>query len=265
VSVRDMPGFLRDYPCEVWCVMHPFKRPLAWFLQSPEWRPVFYGACGAVFARRDRVEPDCALTAGRQIGALRNLHQALLVLSFALNTRDWDGAERLVAGMEERFQARRHRDRVAGARDLLEGMRAFHHADYETALRHLSQTSRAAPGYLAASHLHAARVQWQQQNTVAAADHVGRALVLQPRDPLTLYNAGIVQWELDRSGAAAGSAADWRRRLNQALHPAPGAAPLPRRARHTAEQILAGRFAARPRLLAPEPAAPSPVRAEEDE
>jgi hypothetical protein len=72
-----------------------------------------------------------------------------------------------------------------------------------------------------------------------------------PHIPLTHYNAGVVDWWLQRETSSGVSAA-WREHLGAFLELAQGDRSIPAAAIDTATAILQGRYFARPVLLSPD-------------
>ena len=116
----EIPGFLRSFPFEVYCVRYKSRRLVTWFLQSPDWKLAFYGPSAAVFARRDIPLPEGVPPAGPGIGGIKNLTQALLVFEFAVRIQDWQSVRKELADMRERFKCPEERTKVQAASDWLE-------------------------------------------------------------------------------------------------------------------------------------------------
>lgn len=261
VGIRE---FLRKYPCDVWCVIFPLKRSVEWFRRAPEWVPVFYGSSSAVFVRQDLSPAGTRVQAGKSIGDIRNLYQALLVLSFALNVNDWDGAERLVTAMEtsRRFGTPRQSRFVRRARTLLQAFKAYHQRDYRSALLYLKSAppdlDPPSPALLLKCYHHLAVSHWRKKEHRQAVEYALAALKEKPDDIVALYNTGVAEWYLQQTGAALSGQMPgaWADALRRVLGSSATTA-VPQRARETANAILAGTFRGEPPLIAPrEPTAP---------
>ena len=119
-SGRNIKGFLRDFPCQVWCLRYKSRPVIGWFVRSPDWRVAFYGPSAVIFVRKDVQGLEGKTQAGEGIGRIKNLRQAQSVLQFAATIRDWDRARTVLAGMKERFRCPDQKSKVKAASDWLE-------------------------------------------------------------------------------------------------------------------------------------------------
>lgn len=260
-DVRDLEGFLRSYPCDLWCVLLPMRRTVSWFLESPEWSPVFYSASSAVFARRTAAAGPPTVRHGNGIDDIRSLPQALAVLSFALNVRDLEGAERIVAGMTHRFRSAARQGYVDRAQALLQGVRAYFQGDYEQAVRSLEKAPASATMHLVQAYQHLAADRWKEHKAEEALRFAAAALAVKPDYTLALYNAGVAEWYLCRSGNAeqppsgpvdtAVGKGRWRTNLRRFLARAEDTSGIPAKAVEIARAIVGETFDGRPPLLVP--------------
>jgi len=250
------------HPCEAWCIQYRYHRPLKWLTNSPEWTPLFYGPVAVVFGRTDAAGKTAPPIRGPGIGRIRNLDQALLVLTFALNIGDSEGVRIIVDGMQARFRWPAQRRVVAKAVNLVEGMRAYGAGDYETAAELLDPDKQHK---LARTHIpcgkcwqHVAGRHWEKKDYQAALEASLRARELMPDDLLSVYNVAVARWMLARqavdpearSGAPA-SAPAWRADLALFVKRATGRPGIPRASVAIAKSILAGTHQVRPPLLVP--------------
>jgi hypothetical protein len=121
-SGYDIKGFVKNFPCEVWCIRYKRRRLIGWFVRSPDWRVAFYGPSAVIFARKDVAGLEGKPQTGEGIGRMKNLSQAMFVLNFAASIRDWDRARAVLAGMRERFRYPNQKSKVQAASDWLERM-----------------------------------------------------------------------------------------------------------------------------------------------
>jgi hypothetical protein len=119
-SGRDIKGFLRNFPCQVWCLRYKSRALIGWFIRSPDWRVAFYGPSAVVFVRKDVAGLEGRPRTGEGIGRIKNLHQAQLVLQFAVSIRDWDRARTVLAGMKERLRCPDQKSKIQAASDWLD-------------------------------------------------------------------------------------------------------------------------------------------------
>jgi hypothetical protein len=119
-SGRNIKGFFRNFPCEVWCIRYKSRLLIGRLLRSPDWRVAFYGPSAVVFVRKDVAGLERKPRIGEGIGSIKNLRQAQYVLQFAAGIRDWDGARAILAGMKERFRCPDEKPKIQAASDWLE-------------------------------------------------------------------------------------------------------------------------------------------------
>ena len=205
-TTAGIESLLRKYPADVWCVELLLPRTVAWFRSSPDWVPAFYGASAAVFVRRGTPLPGGGLQVGERLGGIRNLYQAIVVLAFAFDLADLDGAERVVRGMEARFTSDTERPIVAGARTALDGLQANARGDHQTALTLLGQIAGAYQGRPAAALAQSAIAEsgrlWRAGDDGGALRTALLAVRFAPQSPVATYNAGAIGWWLQREASA---------------------------------------------------------------
>ncbi|MEZ5291353.1 MAG: hypothetical protein R2745_09740 [Vicinamibacterales bacterium] len=251
-SGAGIESVLKKYPTDVWCVSLHLPRAVAWFRGSPDWTPAFYGASAAVFVRRGTALPGGRLQSGERLGDIRNLYQAIVVLAYAFDVRDLEGAERVVRGMEARFAGPMERPIVAGARTALDGLAAHGRGDHGTAVRLLSQIADAYKGAPAAALAESAIAEsarlWQAGDDGAALQMAMAATRAAPQAPVALYNAGAIGWWTSRSGA---NAPAWRPQLEAFTRIAAPQGQALAAAVDAAIRMLNGQTAVRPFVLTP--------------
>jgi hypothetical protein len=244
---------LRRFPADVWCVELLLPKTVAWFRSSPEWEPAFYGASAAVFVKKGTPLPGGRLESGTGIGEIRNLYQALLVLAFAFDVHDFPSAERVVAGMERRFDAGHERPVVAGARRALDGVVAHQRGEFDQAVRLLIDVAPSYQGAPAAalldSTLQLTARRWQSNDVSGALEMARLAVQVAPQSAVSRYNAGVIGWWQQRQ--APGAAEAWRRDLEAFLGLGRPTDPALVQAIDTATRIVKGLESNRPAVLTP--------------
>jgi hypothetical protein len=116
---REVGTFVKDYPCDVWCIRYECDEVITWFLRSPEWNLSFYGSSAAVFTRRSIPLVGGGRQVGTGIGEIKNLRQALIVYSFAGALGDWRSVDRVLAGMKSRFRCPGDPSKIQDASDWM--------------------------------------------------------------------------------------------------------------------------------------------------
>jgi hypothetical protein len=263
---RNVGNFVAKYACDVWCVRYEHEGVTNWFLRSPDWKVAFYGPSAAVFVRKNMPLSPKLPRAGRGIGQIRNIGQALLVLMFSVSLRDWDNADTVLTSMEERFNCPNHRIRVRAASDFLEGTLAYFGRDYEKAVAHLeacfqARTIQAIP-LLIRCYNHLTVQAWSRRDSQRAIRAARAALSLNRGDPYALFNVGVIEWYLSENPAARGGSVtsgvsplarrpQWRGYLQAFVKQAQVFSHTDGPLVGTAQSILSGTYHQRPPLASP--------------
>lgn len=251
-DASGLPALLQKYSADVWCVQLHLSRTVSWFRSSPDWQAAFYGPSAVVFVRRGQPLPGGRLQASAAIGDIRNLYQALVVLAFAFDVGDLANAERVVQGMELRFQFDTEPLVVSGARRAVDGLSAHARGDHALAVRLLTEVASAYQGAPAKALTQSAASEmarlWSVGNDTEAQQMALLALRFAPQSPVAQYNAGAAGWWLQRKGLA-GADGSWRLHLQTFLRGSASADPTLGWVRASASQMLAGEQTQRPSLL----------------
>ena len=271
-SGRKVSDFVRNFPCEVWCIRYECRKLITWFVHSPNWKVAFYGPSAVVFTREDVPVMRQTPQAGQGIGKIKNITQALFVFTFAVTVHEWDNARMVLAGMRERFKCSRDQPKIETAAHWLAGTLAYFRRDYEQAVVHLEACRRGriirTEPLLAECYTHLTVLAWSQGDHPRALEAARAALAVKPGDPYALFNAGVIEWSLrDRLGTQETpqelsdvEATDrsvlqrqppWRRHLQAFIKQAKSVPNRPTSAIDMAEGILRGTYDGRPLLARP--------------
>lgn len=251
-STQGIEPLLKKYSTDVWCISLQLPRTVEWFRRSPDWTPAYYGPSAAVFVRRGTPLPDGGLHAAPAVADIKNLYQAIVVMAFAFDVNDLDGAARVVQGMEARFTAENDQRVVAGARTALDGLVAHARGDHPTAIRLLSTIAEAYQGTPAAALADSAMAEaqrlWLAGDDAGALGGAQMAARFAPQSAAARYNAGAFGWWRQRTGAA-GADASWRLHLDAFVR-MPATSGGHATALEAAKAILSGAQQTRPFVLA---------------
>jgi hypothetical protein len=260
-SGRQVERFMARFPCEVYCINMSYQRLIGWFLRSPDWTIAFYGPAAVVFVRDGVPFPESEVRASPAIAAINNASQALYVFRFASAIRDWQTAEALITRIEARAFCPKDRHQAAAMRALYEGTRAYYRRDYAEAARRLEGCRRLGfirdDALLARTYNHLTTIAWSQREDAAALTAARGAVAAQPQDLPSLYNAGVIAWYLQATGAdgrpdgnppPAAAAGRWRGHLAQFLQGARSHPAASDSLKRVAAAILNGQYRQRPPL-----------------
>lgn len=246
ITTNGIEHLLRRFPCDAWCIGMGNGATLTWFLGSPDWKPVFYGASAAIFARKERAMTFHGVQAGSGITDIKELAQARDVLLFAMRLRDWAGAERIMAAMERSLRSLPHGEFVRELRAYLTAQRGFHGRQYAKTLALLEASAGArSPGLtevMAACYRQLSVEHWARNEDASALQRAEAGLALAPDDAPLLFNAGAIQQYLDREQP-------WRPRLVRFLRRSRADGRVPQQARQLALLMLEGQFSSRPKII----------------
>lgn len=194
--------FIQDkrFNADLWCMNYYHPRTITWFINSRDWTPVFYDISSAVFVRKDISLPAALEKRGTRIADIRNLNQGLLVLQFAMNIRDWEGAEIILDSMDGNLRTGKGREAIAGARSFLAGIKAYHAKDYPVAVDNLwaawENKNIFNKAILVIACQQVALQKWKAEEDLEALKFAVKGLRVLPDELVSLYNSGAAEWYL---------------------------------------------------------------------
>jgi len=268
-SARDLSTLPRKYPCHVWCIQYRNDTLLRKYLDSPNWKPVFYGASAVVLAQKKIAPPDAPPLRGKGIARIRNLNEAVRVLVFTVNIGDREGTDMVLAGMRKVFRLPRTRRTVEMLSAYVDGVRAYEAGEYEKAAKSLRRVHKfgvvGTTRRLTRCYEHLTVRHWNSNNEKAALEMALAALRVMPEETIAVYNAAVIEWYLrtqvpgapgkPKPGAAT-SPTTYRKNLALFLEKAKRDSAIPKKTVAVARGILANNCSGRPPLLVPPGAAP---------
>lgn len=265
-NVQEMTN---KYHCDLWCIGLTNNRLWSQLLATGEWRLAFYGRNAAVLLHRDIPLPSKTPMASPDIMEMKNLGTAMDCLYFACSVKDWDTAEALFKVMQQRFTFKPQAAPMESSKNYYKGTRAYYNGNYQDAAHHLAQLqipSDVSRFILVSCYHFLTEKAWQQKNDTLALAYAREAWDLAPENPDSLYNLGVIIWQLEKEKFQVGidieqtgekthnTQPDWRRFLVKFLDTAPHNTEFDA-FRSIAQSLLEGRQQQRPSLLTP----PKPV------
>jgi hypothetical protein len=242
--------------CDAWVISYPFGRQLSYFFYSMnDWKIGFYGQYGIVFVKKDY--PVAA--AAKRFGDFRNIHNigaATSALMIACDFNDWEGAQEVLQSFDKNFSVSIFGVNIFFAHTYYEGRRALFEKDYETAAIKLEACGSGIPAGLMpyAAQMFALQ-EWEKGNDYKAYTWAMKAFSRDPKDPINLYNSGVLGWWVKRqilTGALKDAKVDdnWRDNIDRFLL-ADGSNPSTAEIRAQCAQIIDGSFSRKPQMLYP--------------
>ena len=275
-SEDKLSAFVDSVKCDAWCISLRFTKVLEWFRKRPEWKLLNYGPCAATFARKDLPVEASSPMGNAGIADIVVPGYAVVVLNFATNNSDLEGAVRIVKGMRRNFGTSKQ---VLGASDYMNGFFAYFLRDYGAAVNLLASARESriiwSDTILVNSYQLGAAVHWNQQRHKEAFDVIEASLEVKPNNLISVFNAGVIGWYLESSGfrvqgSGAGGLDDaskienenddsgstesqvgWKEHLEKFVKNVKGTNKYPKRTVRIAEAILQGNYTERPPLMVP--------------
>lgn len=252
--------FLKKHPAKVWCLGYTSRQMIRYMLNSPEWRPVFYGPSSIVFVDQSVHISKTAPQFSNQLFHPKNIRKARYWLHFAVAIGDWETAYKIADKILIKFPYKQYEDITKGAIPFVRGTQLFHAGSYkesaanlQLALDHKYTTSSSA---LNMAYTYLSIDAWKQNSISKSYDYVNAAVRTRIENPFTLFNAGIINWYYEtriksRTSERFQFEPDWQRYLNRFL--ALYGNEVPDQAVELATQVLKGKYQKqrRPPLLMP--------------
>lgn len=251
----DVRGFLDENRADVWVIWHQFQALNRWFLRSPDWRPVFYGDSAMVYVDSG-VDLERGLPQnGTGIYHIRNFLQATAVLRHALALRDWPNVDLMLTAMNKRFTREDQQHLILAFETLGLGLRAYDAGSYQAAVAELEKAKFGKRVWndqaLANAYMQLAWRYWTNNDLTAVKTITDKAVRLYPDSPPALYNAGVVNWYLGKTGVMNTRQDIIEKMLRAFLVSSKEAEWVPESVQGIARAILADRYDAKPPLLRP--------------
>lgn len=264
-SIGENALFLKKFEANVWLVSHMKSALMEWFARSEQWRAVFFGTSGVVFAPVESVPPGHAMEIG-DLSRMRSLLQLMHAQRSAASLGLLDLTERLV-GIGTALPDRQglYRMRAQLAMQLgLDGLHKYTRGQYIEAMALLSQVpGEGRSKIILGDCLYRVALEaWKQDKFIDAL-----AIVRLARDAVSgrlsyLHNAAVLEWYAGENGitvdrfplnekVAITPDDKWRDELGLVVK---AEILVPREQAWAVDQaraILAGTFEGRPRLLPP--------------
>jgi len=188
------------FKADIWCINYYHPKTITWFVNSPDWKTVFYDISSAIFVRKDVELPPSLPKRGTRIQDIRNMNQGLLALQFAINIRDWEGADTILASLKRSSRRGEDKKSVEGAELFLAGIKAYYARDYVRAAELLETSWKKKVIYnmalLVGCYQHVAVEKWRTNEEVEALKYARKGLAAMPDELISLYNAGVAEWYL---------------------------------------------------------------------
>jgi tetratricopeptide (TPR) repeat protein len=202
LSGIDPASFLRKYPFDSWCISFSYDRTVKYFLNSKDWRLVFYGATAAVFVRNEVRLSAMARESAESIFHIRNLNQTARVFAFVLSLKDLETAGRILESVNSRFKCPNQGKTARMMNLFFRGVCEYYHHNFQRATNSLSECEKSKiitnREILVNCYLYLAQTAYGNDNVTKAMEHAQSALNLDPDNLYALFNSGVLEWYTTR-------------------------------------------------------------------
>jgi hypothetical protein len=203
----EVGGFVKRFPCDIWCLSLEKQKTIAWFRASSEWRRAFYGPSAVIYVRKGVPLPENAERVGRGVLGVKNFDQAAQVLFFSINDQDFQTGQRVVSSMTERFNCPNLRPYVQAASDFLDGVQFCYRREYEKAVASFEACRRTrfvrVDGWLVYCYHQLTSLASERGDVEEVLTYQEKVLKISPTDLYGLFNAGALGWYVDRESKPA--------------------------------------------------------------
>jgi tetratricopeptide (TPR) repeat protein len=204
---ENVDEFLEKFQFDVLHLQHMDMALYPYFLDRKDWKLVYYGSGGMVFAKREIVPPDAKIVRSEYIFSYPSLNQCSLIMGFALRIGDWEGCERIIDHMKKEFTWFNQLKFVEANENLYKGTRAYFRREYDKALTLYEKALGIAvvpPNILNALYHMKAVDMWTEGKENEALALTKKALEINSNDPYGVFNLGIINWKLYKNHLEAG-------------------------------------------------------------
>ena len=202
VSGTGFDEFVKKSNCSVWCIDYYNYRLMRVFLGHSEWKRVFCGPAGVVFARNDLPVAQRGVTVDEGIYGIRNYDLARRVFLFLLAGGEDNAATRMLDAMGKRFQNTGNADNVADLKYYMAGIAAQKSGDYFKAAEMFEKNHElqqvGVKANLVMSYIFITDQYWRAGKLQEAYRFAQKALSMDSSNQYALFNTGIIGWYLDR-------------------------------------------------------------------
>lgn len=242
---------LQRYPTDVWVVHLGLPHLLQRFRESPEWQTEFVGRSAAVFVRKGRSRAPGRTQFADGVTDIRNLQQALWLMTFALDIGRRDIAEAAVSGYATHHARSGDAPSLSRAQTLLSALDAHSRGDRRAAIDALRVVAPHFGGVankaLAESASAEAEALWRQSRWAEALQLETAALQAVPDSLYVRHNVAVMSWWVETRGLG-GSGYAWRQEMQALLNQRAAAAPDLLQGLAQCQQILAGTQVSAPQV-----------------
>ncbi|MEM7195384.1 MAG: hypothetical protein AAF402_10560 [Pseudomonadota bacterium] len=220
---RNLPELVGRLNCDVWYLNHKLQHGLTFLNRSPDWKLVFYGRAGAVYARTELAETLPEMHFAPEIADLEEPWRFIAVTNLALNLRRIDHAMMISDMYVEKFKGRKHEAKALRAQAQAKGMNAYYNGDLEKAAELLrfaatQPTAITNRQIITNVHQHLTQRLWTDNKPVEALKMAETTLTYGRNNPISIYNVAMLRWnvfENDASETKPVGNSDWRTLANR--------------------------------------------------
>lgn len=206
---KNIDEFVSKQSCDLWCISFTARPALMWFYSSPKWQLAFYGNSAAVFVKEGIELPKDTPYSSSELLDLKNPVNALTLLTWVVNIKDWENADKILHSMQNTFTFPAEKKMVEDATLFTRAAKAYANQKYAEAVYWFDRTTHFAiknDKLYAYALIHLSIEAWQNSNGVLARQYNQKAWKLYPGYYVNIYNAAIMNWSDWEQAQATGKA-----------------------------------------------------------
>ncbi|MEW6079014.1 MAG: tetratricopeptide repeat protein [Thermodesulfobacteriota bacterium] len=183
------PSFIDKFPCDVWCLnlIYPVVSD---FLQSNNWRLVYYGPSACIFARKELLKGNPAIQVSDSLSNIKSLAQAMIALQFTVRINDLNTSKKIVDSFNFNKFIPTHRSLVAQAYNSFGGVLLKNH-QYDEAKKYFDKSLKLAPQY-APAYGNLGAASFIEERYDKAIEYYNIAIAIEPTNPEYYFNLALI-------------------------------------------------------------------------
>jgi hypothetical protein len=202
INGKNTDTYLKNHPCDIWCIGLSETGLNSWFLNSPEWKLYFYGSNAAIYLRKDLNQTQMPSLTGSGINKLQTIALFQKVVLFAEQAKDWQSIEKLIQNIQEQSWWPNQSSEVQAILNYATGALAFKDNKFHESIKLLEKTPREHSfrnnQLLALSYMALLTKTWKDNDYHVTLDYLNQVNLAWPNNGYYLYNSAVVQWHLNR-------------------------------------------------------------------
>jgi hypothetical protein len=195
---QNVEEFIQKYPFDVIEIKHSAVHLLKWFYKAKDWKLAFYGKGAAVFVRSTLPHPDKTIR-GKSLTNILAYGYALDVFTTALQIKDWQGVDIILATMKRNFTKDHQNQRIACLELNKLAAQMYEKKNYSASFRLLEKAIEKKvihQDLYAAVLLGKALEEWQEGKKDNALQYASKSFSTN-KSFEAYYNVALMAWQME--------------------------------------------------------------------